>query len=243
MGQPAIRILRGRGRRRGRPRSEEADDDGWQEEGVESEVDSKGSDDQDEEAYLEEGEEEFAEDDEEAEPPEQHNTEPEEWNQPPEQQEPVNGNFLYLRPQDIRFSQANIRCTFQNGVTLDETLGQLATRCTKKRAVNMIRVVKHLGHFYTLHNRRLVVFRLLSILGEVRVIKMRLVRKTKEWHQKFDTKTDGTVVRVRGTQYLIGMDRSSTTFPLNQVRVPAWWKGAERAAQPGVCAPQKRARV
>ncbi|CAE7403268.1 gacGG [Symbiodinium sp. CCMP2592] len=191
--------------------------DAWDEEEEEEEDKADDYDEEEEEGYLEEGweegEEEFAEED-----PAQEDCEvPQERSKPP-QNKKAGTRYLHLRPQDVRFSQATIKQTFQNDVTLDETLGQLASKCTAKRAVNMIRVVKHQGQIFTLDNRRLAVFRLLSILGEVRGIKVRVVEKTQEWHQKFNTGTDGTVVRVRGTKYIIGMDKSSTTFPLDTVR-------------------------
>ena len=91
--------------------------------------------------------------------------------------------------------------------------------------------MRDISRLYTLDNRRLAVFRLLSILERVQVIKMRVVQKTKEWEQKFNTTTDGTVVRVRGTPHVIGMDKQSTTYPLHCVRIPPWCHQVGESAQ------------
>lgn len=194
----------------------------WNEQGDDSEDEEEEEEEADEDYNYSEGEEEEEEEgeEEEAEEREEEQAECEQAGSHEGRGPATSVSHLFLSPQRIRFTQKNIGKAFQNNVTLDETIAQLASDCIRKRNITMIRVVMHRGQYYTLDNRRLAVFRLLGILGKVRVVKARIVEKTKEWSQKFQTRTDGTVVRVRGTDYTIGTDRSSTTYPLQDIRIP-----------------------
>ena len=114
------------------------DEAGW---GEEDEEEWGGEEDESdgEEWYPEEGweqgEEEHLEED-----PEEESVPERQWHTGPKP------HYVFRRPEEVRFSQSTIKQTFQNDVTLDETLGQLASKCTPKRAVTMIRAVRHEGH-------------------------------------------------------------------------------------------------
>jgi len=87
----------------------------------------------------------------------------------------------------------------------------------QKREITMMRIVLHDDrHYYSLDNRRLAVFRMLEIVGKTRIVKAQVVPKSdSEWNQKFRTPNQGLVVRIRGTEYIVGHDLASITFPLD----------------------------
>mmetsp|Transcript_37900 Transcript_37900/g.80533 ORF Transcript_37900/g.80533 Transcript_37900/m.80533 type:complete len:456 (+) Transcript_37900:106-1473(+) len=127
--------------------------------------------------------------------------------------------FVFKPPCDIRFTQSSIKASFMDGRTLEETACQLARSEIQKRDVTMVKVVNHEGSWYSLDNRRLAVFRLLQFVGKIRCIKAEVVEKDlREWNKKFDTKTGGTTIVVRGTQHVVGLSISTTTFPLERIR-------------------------
>lgn len=127
--------------------------------------------------------------------------------------------FLYLAPSQIRFAQKSVGSKFRDGRTLEETACQLARADMEKRDVEMIRIVRHDdGNLYSMDNRRLAVFRLLEMSGKTKIVKARLVSKDDgEWKFKFDTACSGQSVEVRGTSYIVGVNRQSTTFPLEKL--------------------------
>ncbi|CAE8619129.1 unnamed protein product [Polarella glacialis] len=104
----------------------------------------------------------------------------------------VGESTLFMVPSDIRFTQAAIKVEFQNGLSLEDTACQLAGRDIRKRDVPMIQIVLHTdGHFYSLDNRRLAVFRLLQLAGKISRIKVKAVPKdSAEWRRKFDEDCD-----------------------------------------------------
>jgi len=124
--------------------------------------------------------------------------------------------FVRIPPCDIRFTQSTIKDAFQDGRSLSDVAGKLAHRDIEKREITMIKIVKHTdGHFYSLDNRRLAVFRLLQLSGKTRRIKAEVIIKPPaEWRRKFDTQCNGMSVRVRGPhRYTVGHTKETTSFP------------------------------
>ena len=69
--------------------------------------------------------------------------------------------FLFMKPSEIRFTQAKCSPNFRNGSAISETYRQLADGSIEKRDVEMLRVVEYNrdGNMYSVDNRRLAVFR------------------------------------------------------------------------------------
>mmetsp|Transcript_68972 Transcript_68972/g.175287 ORF Transcript_68972/g.175287 Transcript_68972/m.175287 type:complete len:213 (-) Transcript_68972:211-849(-) len=177
--------------------------------------------DEDEEEEVEEEESE-EEEDEEANVDEEHlaweeDAEEEVQEDPDEEDE---SEFVFMPPCDIRFAQDNVGQRFRNGRSLENMVWQLLQAGAEKRRVTMMRVVLHDdGLHYTLDNRRLAAFRLLQMLGRTRIVKASVVPKDEdEWKAKFKTKSHGVLAWVRGTEYAIGIDLASTTFPVDTFR-------------------------
>lgn len=76
----------------------------------------------------------------------------------------------------------------------------------------MMRVVLHEGRLHSLSNRRLALYRLLSLAGCCRRVKVELVAKDTAFDRKYTTRCDGDSVVIRDTKEVVGKDLASTTF-------------------------------
>lgn len=130
---------------------------------------------------------------------------------PPLSERPVGSQF-FLSPCALRFSQDSVKSTFRSGGSIRETLDQLLSHEVRKRDVEMMRVVFHEGHHYTLSNRRLTLYRLLQMAGRCKRVKVELVLKGSEFWRKFSSKCQGEHIVIRDTMEVVGRDLPSTTF-------------------------------
>ena len=125
----------------------------------------------------------------------------------------------FFAPCEILFTQSSIKDAFQNGLSLEDTALQLASKEIPKRNVEMISVVWYGGEPHSLDNRRLAVFRLLQFVGKCSRIKVKVVRPDPhEWRRKFDAHAAHTSILVRGSKYIIASTAQATTFPLSRIR-------------------------
>ena len=130
--------------------------------------------------------------------------------------------FLYMKPSEIRFTQATCSPRFRNGLPISETYLQLAGGSIEKRDIEMLRVVEsdQDGQMYSVDNRRLAVFRLLEQHGHTKIVKARVLAQSElqrgEWKKKFSTTTDGCSITISGPEgWVVGTTKEETTFPLN----------------------------
>ncbi|KAL3876405.1 hypothetical protein ACJMK2_034254 [Sinanodonta woodiana] len=108
---------------------------------------------------------------------------------------------LYLSPSEIRFSQDSINNVFDNKSTyrntnIGETLDALCEGRSKLKEIPTISVVWKNGHWFTLDNRRLWVFRHLERLRKCNKIPVK--RSNYMPVEKFTTTNDGKTIEVRG---------------------------------------------
>lgn len=134
--------------------------------------------------------------------------------------------LLGLAPSHIRFTQRRCKNSFSNGgMTLEEAACSIAGGELSPHDLPTIRVVMHDdSHCYSLDNRRLAVFRLLQMTGNIHVIPVETVDKmtvAKQWKRKHDTKTSGKSILVRQILREVGQSRDSTTFPLHKIEAAA----------------------
>ena len=130
--------------------------------------------------------------------------------------------FLFLKPSEIRFTQAKCSPNFRNGSPISETYLQLADGSIEKRDVEMLRVVEYNrdGNMYSVDNRRLAVFRLLEQNGHAKVVKVRVLARSElhegEWKKKFSTTTDGRSITISGPEgWTVGINKEATSYPFN----------------------------
>ena len=105
-------------------------------------------------------------------------------------------NAQLLNPQDVRFSQASIKATFQDGTSIDDLVEGLRSGRIRPHDVPAIRVFERDGKLYTLDNRRLEAFRRASVDFPVR---MATPQEIIDEAWKFTTPNDGLSIRIRGT--------------------------------------------
>lgn len=129
--------------------------------------------------------------------------------------------LIYLNPCLIRFSQAKISPAFRDGrtiVQLVEDCSETLSRGYKVDAqIPPIRVCKYAEAWFTLDNRRLASYRLLSMIFPDRCLQAQCsvcVPNAEEWEKKFSTLTDGREVMVShsGNKNIIGENPQTTTF-------------------------------
>jgi hypothetical protein len=101
-----------------------------------------------------------------------------------------------LNPQNVRFSQASIKATFQDGTSIDDLAEGLRSGRIRPHDVLAIRVFEREGKLYTLDNRRLAAFRRAGIDVPVR---MATLQEITEEAWKFTTPNDRLSIRIRGT--------------------------------------------
>jgi hypothetical protein len=104
-------------------------------------------------------------------------------------------NVQLLNPQSIRFSQASIKATFQDGTSIYDLAAKLRSGRIRPHDVPAIRVFEHDGKFFTLDNRRLEAFRRAGVDVPVR---MASPQKIADEASKFTTQNDGVSIRIRG---------------------------------------------
>ncbi|CAE7237499.1 unnamed protein product [Symbiodinium pilosum] len=131
--------------------------------------------------------------------------------------------FLFVKPSEIRFTQAKCSPNFRDGRSMSETYRQLLAGSIEKRDVDMLRVVEYNkdGHMYSVDNRRLAVFRLLEQNGHTKIVKVRVLARSElyrdEWKKKFtlrsgtfSTTTHGRSITISGEGWTVGIDKKET---------------------------------
>jgi hypothetical protein len=104
-------------------------------------------------------------------------------------------NVSLLSPQSIRFSQASIKATFQDGTSIDDLAEGLQSGRIRSYDVPAIRIFERDGKLFTLDNRRLEAFRRAGIDVPVRLATLQEIADA-TW--KFTTRDEGMSIRIRG---------------------------------------------
>lgn len=102
---------------------------------------------------------------------------------------------IELDPKEIRFTHSSIFHVFRDGRRLVDTIEDLTHRKIDLASIPLIRVVQHKGHYWTLDNRRLYVFR----EANIPIINAIVVEeKGFKFHRKLTNKEDGKEIIVLG---------------------------------------------
>jgi hypothetical protein len=109
--------------------------------------------------------------------------------------EPQEASVQSLPPHSIRFSQASIKVTFQDGTSIDDLAEGLRSGRIRPHDVPALRIFERDSKLYTLDNRRLEAFRRAGVDVPVR---MATPQEVTEEGWKFTTLNDGVSIRVRG---------------------------------------------
>lgn len=104
----------------------------------------------------------------------------------------------FVDPASVRFTQNSISYTFRNRThgTVDGLADALRTGRVRPQDIPPIRLVERDDKLYTLDNRRLEAFRRAGLDVPYRMATGQEI--VREFGRKFDTTTDGRVIRVRG---------------------------------------------
>ncbi|XP_045213512.2 uncharacterized protein LOC123564200 [Mercenaria mercenaria] len=108
-------------------------------------------------------------------------------------------NYLYLSPDDIRFSQDTIAATFANGKAIGKTLDALVRMEVFITEIPPISVAKENGVFFTRNNRRLWVYKQLAAMNRcsfIPCIRAHFVPK-----EQLTTEIGGHEIIVRGDHH------------------------------------------
>jgi hypothetical protein len=98
-------------------------------------------------------------------------------------------------PWSIRFSQASIKATFQDGTSIDDLAAELRSGHIHPHDVPAIRVFERDGKLFTLDNRRLEAFRRAGVDVPMRMASLQEIAD-EAW--KFTTPNEGVSIRIRG---------------------------------------------
>ena len=105
---------------------------------------------------------------------------------------------IELSPADIRFMQDSICRIFRCKRNVNETIEKIEKRILNVGALPQIQVLKKDGHYYSLDNRRLYIYRVLHYRGLLDTIKVNLVPSSRFQEWKFTTYNEGKTINVRG---------------------------------------------
>jgi hypothetical protein len=100
-----------------------------------------------------------------------------------------------LNPWSIRFSQASIKATFQDGTSIEDLAAGLRSGHIRPYDVPAIRVFERDRKLFTLDNRRLEAFRRAGVDVPVRMASPQEITD-EAW--KFTTPNEGVSIRIRG---------------------------------------------
>mmetsp|Transcript_43133 Transcript_43133/g.100549 ORF Transcript_43133/g.100549 Transcript_43133/m.100549 type:complete len:368 (-) Transcript_43133:281-1384(-) len=127
-------------------------------------------------------------------------------------------SYSYLRPSEIRFSHKEIGPVFSSGkYSIKDTFLSLHKRERQPEDLPLMYVVHHRGHYVSISNRRLAVYRLLEIYGKSNLqIPVEIVQRMGSFPSRYSTECDGRYAFLHHTQYWIGRTREETNFdPFN----------------------------
>lgn len=100
-----------------------------------------------------------------------------------------------IDPKTIRFSQDNIKKTFQEGGSIEDMTKALKEGKLKAEDVPPIKIVEKDGKIYSLDNRRLKAFQDAGV--DIHYEKVKLEDLSKNDMKKFSTENEGTSVEIR----------------------------------------------
>ncbi len=80
-------------------------------------------------------------------------------------EEPAHGARFELHPFDIRFTHDSVSAAFRTGVPLDDEIEQVLGGRLGPKAFPPLEITLLDGHFYSISNRRLFLFRVLASFG------------------------------------------------------------------------------
>ena len=126
--------------------------------------------------------------------------------------------FLQLSPSKIRFSHHEIGPVFSSGqYSIKDTFLALHRRDLQPEDLPLMYVVQHQGHYVSISNRRLAVFRLLEMFGKSNLkVPVELVYQMGSFSSRYSTQCDGEYAYLRHTDFYIGRTRDETNFdPFN----------------------------
>lgn len=120
---------------------------------------------------------------------------------------------INVNPHDVLFTHNSISCFFRNGNGLDESIESIKTGNSTVQAYPPLELVRHDGMLWSLSNRRLYVFRVLSSMGIVDKVKAAIYPMADErvqrlrwnshlgmyaskWTRAFSTRNGGRFVTV-----------------------------------------------
>ncbi|CAK8989206.1 Superkiller viralicidic activity 2-like 2, partial [Durusdinium trenchii] len=141
-----------------------------------------------------------------------------------------------IDPVKLRFSHVAISCHFRSGLALEEAVRSLISGERKKRDFakmgKPLPVRWHKGHWYTMGNRRLAIYRLLKFHLPEGMCDQVLVRRVNDaealrwpWHRKFEQdEREGRSIHVRvigETGLVIGETKEETTMTIDEGHPPA----------------------
>jgi len=105
---------------------------------------------------------------------------------------------ITVNPQDVRYTHDNIKGTFQDGKSVDQTISDLKSGAIQSSDIPQISVVNQNGNLYSLDNRRLYSFKEAGINKVNAVLKdLKNSKVWKEYLSKKTTKNDGTSIKVK----------------------------------------------
>ena len=117
--------------------------------------------------------------------------------------------IIELSPDDIRFMQNSISCTFSNGKNIKNVVENIEEGFMDVDDIPMIRVVKKRGLYYAFDNRRLYLYRVLLYRGFLNTVLVKLAPRSKFQPRKLTTKNNGESIFVRGDETLFHSRDSS----------------------------------
>lgn len=129
--------------------------------------------------------------------------------------------YLFTSPSKILFTEKQCSPCFRDSsgqqVSISETAQQLLRGEINKSDVEMLKVVEKGGKFYAIDNRRLALFRLLGMNGQVKIVKALVTADVpEELRKKLDTDlgTDGKSISLSGEGETIGATMAETSYLL-----------------------------
>ena len=126
--------------------------------------------------------------------------------------------YSYLRPSQIRFSHDDIGPVFSNKkYSIKDTFLSLHRHELEPGDLPLMSVVEHDGHYVSLNNRRLAVYRLLEMYSKSKLkVTVEIVEQTGDFSSRYSTQCHGEYAYLRHTPYWIGRTKEETNFdPFN----------------------------
>ncbi|XP_077967115.1 uncharacterized protein LOC144420995 [Styela clava] len=104
---------------------------------------------------------------------------------------------VWVRPSDVRYTQDSILPYFQNGDTIQDVARKILQRELNFDDIPLIKIIEMNNKFWSLDNRRLHLLKFLENHNFLKLVKVRLVDKSRLPKEKFTTNNDGISIRIR----------------------------------------------